>query len=351
MEEKVTIIDVANKAGVSKGTVDRVVHGRGEVSKKSTAKVLRAIEELGYQPNLHASLLASRNVNVIACLLPEFSEGEYWGMINQGFILGGEQVASLGVRTRAFYYNQYDEASFKAACTDLLGSDPSAVLLPPLFMSDTVEFASELHRRGIPYAYVDSKLEEDNYFVYYGMPMYSSGSLCAALLTERCTREEVDEVAVIRIHRDKAGQSDPSVGRRTGFMDYMGSHFPKTVIHNVFINPAEPGNIYRTLDDFFRDHPAIRFVVTFNSRVYLVNNYLADHPVPGRRVIGFDNLEQNVRMLREGTLSIIITQHTENQSKFAVIALADWLLMRKRPEHRDNYMHMDILTRYNVDNY
>lgn len=351
MEEKVTIIDVAKKAGVSKGTVDRVVHGRGEVSKKTANKVLKAIEELGYQPNLHASLLASRSVNLIACLLPEFAEGEYWGMINQGFIVGGEQVASLGVRTRSFYYDQYDEASFKSACADLLASDPSAVVLPPLFMSDTVEFATELKRRGIPYAYVDSKLEENNYFVYFGMPMYGSGRLCAALLTERCTEESVDEIAVIRIHRDKAGQSDPAVNRRTGFMDYMGSHFPKAVIHNVFINPAEPDDIYGTLDSFFRDHPAIRFVVTFNSRVYLVNRYLADHPVPGRRVIGFDNLEQNVQMLRDGTLSIIITQHTENQSKFAVIALADWLLMRKRPDNRDNYMHMDILTRYNIDNY
>ena len=351
MEEKVTIIDVAKKAGVSKGTVDRVVHGRGEVSKKTANKVLKAIEELGYQPNLHASLLASRSVNLIACLLPEFAEGEYWGMINQGFIVGGEQVASLGVRTRSFYYDQYDEASFKSACADLLASDPSAVVLPPLFMSDTVEFATELKHRGIPYAYVDSKLEENNYFVYFGMPMYGSGRLCAALLTERCTEESVDEIAVIRIHRDKAGQSDPAVNRRTGFMDYMGSHFPKAVIHNVFINPAEPDNIYGTLDSFFRDHPSIRFVVTFNSRVYLVNRYLADHPVPGRRVIGFDNLEQNVQMLRDGTLSIIITQHTENQSKFAVIALADWLLMRKRPDNRDNYMHMDILTRYNIDNY
>lgn len=351
MEEKVTIIDVAKKAGVSKGTVDRVVHGRGEVSKKTANKVLKAIEDLGYQPNLHASLLASRSVNLIACLLPEFAEGEYWGMINQGFIVGGEQVASLGVRTRSFYYDQYDEASFKSACADLLASDPSAVVLPPLFMSDTVEFATELKRRGIPYAYVDSKLEENNYFVYFGMPMYGSGRLCAALLTERCTEESVDEIAVIRIHRDKAGQSDPAVNRRTGFMDYMGSHFPKAVIHNVFINPAEPDDIYGTLDSFFRDHPAIRFVVTFNSRVYLVNRYLADHPVPGRRVIGFDNLEQNVQMLRDGTLSIIITQHTENQSKFAVIALADWLLMRKRPDNRDNYMHMDILTRYNIDNY
>ena len=57
---KVTINDVARVAGVSKGTVDRVLHNRGEVSAKSKDKVLKVIEELGFKPNLHASLLASQ---------------------------------------------------------------------------------------------------------------------------------------------------------------------------------------------------------------------------------------------------------------------------------------------------
>ena len=55
----VTINDVAKAAGVSKGTVDRVIHNRGEVSAKSREKVLRVIEELGYKPNMYASMLAS----------------------------------------------------------------------------------------------------------------------------------------------------------------------------------------------------------------------------------------------------------------------------------------------------
>ena len=49
---KITINDVARAAGVSKGTVDRVLHARGEVSKKSREKVLKVIEELGFKPNM-----------------------------------------------------------------------------------------------------------------------------------------------------------------------------------------------------------------------------------------------------------------------------------------------------------
>ena len=348
---KITIIDVAKRAGVSKGTVDRVVHNRGEVSEKSARKVRKAIEELNYEPNLYASLLATKNAHVIACLLPEFAEGEYWDHINRGFILGGEQVSSLNVKTRAFYYDQYDPASFGKACDDLLASAPSGVVLPPLFISDTFEFAEKLHSAGIPYAYVDSKLEEDNYFAYFGMPMYQSGRLCAALLTERCTPEQVGEVAVIRINRDKDRRSDPTVNRRAGFMDFMAANYPDCTVSSIFIDPSDPDGIYRTLDDFFRAHAGIKFVVMFNSRVHLLARYLADHPVEGRRTIGFDDLENNMQMLRSGELSILISQRTENQSRSAVVALADYILLKKKPAKRDNYMHMDILTRYNQDNY
>lgn len=63
MEEnnkKITIADVAKLAGVSKGTVDRVLHDRGGVSRKSMEKIRQVIDELGYEPNVYASMLATR---------------------------------------------------------------------------------------------------------------------------------------------------------------------------------------------------------------------------------------------------------------------------------------------------
>lgn len=53
-----TINDVAEASGVTIGTVDRVLHERGEVSEKTREKVLRAVRELGYKPNVYASMLA-----------------------------------------------------------------------------------------------------------------------------------------------------------------------------------------------------------------------------------------------------------------------------------------------------
>lgn len=48
MRKGPTIIDVAERAGVSRGTVDRVINGRGYVYKPVHERVLKAIDELGY---------------------------------------------------------------------------------------------------------------------------------------------------------------------------------------------------------------------------------------------------------------------------------------------------------------
>ena len=57
MNRRISMFDVADRCGVSHQTVSRVVNGTGSVSAKTRDKVLAAIEELGYQPNLAAKAL------------------------------------------------------------------------------------------------------------------------------------------------------------------------------------------------------------------------------------------------------------------------------------------------------
>ena len=67
-----TVRDVAARAGVSIKTVSNVVHGRaGRASATTTARVLRAIKELGYRPNLAARRLRTGNSQIIALALPD----------------------------------------------------------------------------------------------------------------------------------------------------------------------------------------------------------------------------------------------------------------------------------------
>lgn len=346
--KKITIFDVAERAGVSKGTVDRVLHNRGEVSQKSEAKVRKAIAELQYEPNLYASLLATRKNRLIACLLPEAMEGEYWEKVRDGFIQGAKEAESLNLVGKVFSYDQYDLDSFEKACNELLEASPEGVVLAPLFKNRTEKLIADLKSRKIAYVFVDTKIDKSSYLAYYGMPMYESGYLCAALLTERLEKEEVKSIVTVRLIRGKSGQVDPTENRRKGFTDYIEEHFPECIIKTLFINPAD-SNCASALEGKVSDED--KLLVTFNSRIHLINDFLATHPCKGRRVIGFDNLDRNIEALKEGNVTLLITHHTEKQAQSAVSALANQIIVGKKPEKRDNHAHMDILTRLNLENY
>ncbi|MBA4700643.1 LacI family DNA-binding transcriptional regulator [Faecalicatena contorta] len=69
MDQNITIEDVAKLAGVSRATAGRVVGGYGNTSEKSREKVLQAVKELNYRPNLVAQGLRGQSTKTIAVIL------------------------------------------------------------------------------------------------------------------------------------------------------------------------------------------------------------------------------------------------------------------------------------------
>ena len=60
MAKQVKIKDIAKMAGVSAGTVDRILHNRGNVSQASREAVERVLSEVGYRYNIHTSAISLR---------------------------------------------------------------------------------------------------------------------------------------------------------------------------------------------------------------------------------------------------------------------------------------------------
>ena len=80
-KENITIKDIAARAGVSTGTVDRVLHNRPNVSKAALEKVNKALEEMDYRPNMYASALAYNKEYTFYCVLPKHEQEAYWDEI------------------------------------------------------------------------------------------------------------------------------------------------------------------------------------------------------------------------------------------------------------------------------
>jgi len=70
---KPTIYDVAKKARVSIATVSKVINNKGRISEQTRQKVLEAIQQLNYQPNVMASALTGKHTYTIGLLIPDLA--------------------------------------------------------------------------------------------------------------------------------------------------------------------------------------------------------------------------------------------------------------------------------------
>ena len=343
-----TIYDVAREAGVSRATVDRVIYKRGGVSAATVEKVNKIIEKLEYQANPNASMLASRRKLTITCLIPEFEKGDYWDVAYKGFIDGAKSIKNYDVSTDIHLFNPNDIESFRMESELILRSNPAGVIMNVVFAEEVKKFAQKMDEAGIPYAFVDRKIDDLNYKVYFGADPHEAGQLGAYLLTHRM---EVNDIALVRIIRDSKQMSDPNKVRRDGFIEYIRQNAPDCRIHTIFIPPHDPQEAYEILDKFFKEHPEVKHITMPNSRIHLMSEYLRRNTVKDRHVVGFDDLDKNIEALNEGLVEYLVTRHIPMQSYYTISSLVSAVISGKTPEKRDNLMHMDILHRLNSKHY
>src|SRR5262245_62412793 len=72
-----TLMDVAERAGVSKSTVSNVIRGTAMVAEETRARVERAIAETGDHPNAIARSLKARTSSAIGFVVPDLTNPFY----------------------------------------------------------------------------------------------------------------------------------------------------------------------------------------------------------------------------------------------------------------------------------
>ncbi|HHU51925.1 MAG TPA: LacI family transcriptional regulator [Firmicutes bacterium] len=74
---RVTIKDIAKKAGVSPSTVSRVIANHPRISSATKHKVMKIMKELDYHPNMIARSLASKSSKIIGVIIPGTAERSF----------------------------------------------------------------------------------------------------------------------------------------------------------------------------------------------------------------------------------------------------------------------------------
>lgn len=138
----VRLSDVAQHAGVSTKTVSNVVHGYVHVRESTRAKVQRAIDELGYRPNLRGRNLATGRTGMIALAFPDLRIPYFAELAHVLSRAAGERGYRLLLEESG------DDPEIERAILSAQEAGVvDGVLLQPSWLNST-EIAQ--HRRGVP---------------------------------------------------------------------------------------------------------------------------------------------------------------------------------------------------------
>lgn len=335
-------------AGVSAGTVDRVLHNRGDVSRASKEKVQKVLDEIDYHPNMFAIGLAAKKRYRIACIIPYYIEHDYWHAVARGIDRAAQELRPFNVGVDYLFYNHADKASYEEACTLLQAEPVDAVLIAPNFQEETLRLTSCLEDKKIPYAFIDFNMEQTRALCYIGQDSKSSGYIAAKILMRRY--REGQEL-VLFLNNQKNNPAEVQMQRRLeGFMQYLADEHKNLVIHDVVLHKEYTASNEKLLDDFFAGHPEAVLGAVFNSRIYQVAGYLQKRGRKLEALVGYDLLQKNVEYLKSGEVSYLIGQRPGLQGYCGVKVLCNHVVFKK-PVTAVKYMPIDILMKENIDFY
>ena len=180
---KISIQEIANRAGVSRGTVDRVIHKRGWVSKEVETRIWEIIEQSGYElPFRKAPTKPAKKKNYfkIGVLVP-YDNHPFFKTVIQGFQSAKQDNEQQNISIVLEVVNGYDANDHLCALHRLMKKQVDGLCVITV---DNTQIRSALNRiisQGIPVITTNSDIPYVNRLCYVGCNPLESGRLAAGM--------------------------------------------------------------------------------------------------------------------------------------------------------------------------
>ena len=322
MGKRVTIQQIAEKAGVSRGTVDRVLNRRSYVSEEVKARVLAVIAETGYisPKELYRQKKEAAAVPLkLGVLLPnwgdQFREEVENGIRRACRELEEQNVQVLVRRCRTEIPQEAVELLDELAAEQAEGMAVCALNDPAIEAR-----INALEERKIPCVTFNSDLPGSRRLCFVGQEMNKAGRIAGELMS-RCVPQDGIVLAAVGNRR-----FDGHRQRLEGFCSRMEERGfrPEQIL------TAETFNDYQTtcivVAEMLRDHPELAGIYMANLNVSGCAEAVRAAGRKGEiRVICHDINESIRRLLLEGSVDFTIPQDFEQQGYLPLILLKDYL--------------------------
>ncbi len=252
MGRRATIADLADAAGVSVATVDRVLNGRAPVRGTTAQRVFEAAQEIGF----HGANLIGQRIQVD---LPEFKLGVVLHREKQAFFQGFRDAAERaaqrvkGYRAKAVVrFSQTQSPGDYAAAMDALADEVDAIAAIAVAHVETADAVARLQAQGVPCISLLNDFAQGERRGYVGLNNMKVGRIAGHMMAVAI--REPGKIGVFvggyRWHGHEL--------RETGFRSYLREYARDLQVLDALINLETRQVTYEATLDLLDRHPDLR---------------------------------------------------------------------------------------------
>ena len=332
----VTIQKIAELSGVSRGTVDRVLHGRPNVSPMVREKVLRAAKQLGYQPPAPANSGAAKHA---AILIPQWTDGHFNRQIVSGIRRALRYIADPSFVLTEQPLRTMTMQELLRAMDEQIRSGVDGLIIRAENTPEVRAAIEQAVQKGVTVITYDADVPHSGRLCHAGQDLVRAGAIAAGVMA-RLIRPPEHVLIITGNLRMEAHK-----GRVDGFC--------RRLLELGFSEDA-----YRVIET--NEMPEltgelVAQALQADSRLHAV--YMACQPLSGciagirkaRRttrphIVCNDLTPTAKRYLREGTVDFVIGQSFSQESFHAVLAMYQMLLRGVKPKRELYYTDVGLIT-------
>lgn len=299
----VTIQQIAQEAGVSRGTVDRVLHNRGKVKPDIAQKIREIADKLGYVERKSAGAhLLSASAFALGIVITSI-ETPTMRLVAEGAEAAREKLCASGSSVHIRKLERLDPHAQIACVEELLSLGVNALVIAPSSDRNICEYLMELSESGFPIITTNGDLPECKRLCYVGMDNNRSGRIAAGFM--KLLLPDGGKVLPVTAHLTHYAHKQ----RYTAFDQEITEHCPKIQLLPLQTCFNRDDFAYEIINHTLELHPDLRGVYVAANGTRGVCDALHDAGMTEQvKVIAFDLNPENREDLMRDRIAVIIGQ-------------------------------------------
>lgn len=341
---RVTVNTIARMAGVSRGTVDRVLHNRPNVRPEVRDRILAVMKELDYKPNAAASALAfSRKTRKIGVILPQW-KGFFKEEISRGVEEARRELNTYGIEVLVADCPQ-DEPDVCIKKIDEFQVEGISGLCIcaqdyPLIREKIAQLANDK----IPVITFNSDIEESRRVCFVGQDLIRSGRIAAEIMV-KCIPHDKQILIVVGNLKFSAHRQ-----RLQGFFDRMAEHGQ---VKENFIAVESFNEYSRTfclISESLRDNEQIRGIYMANESVAACAEAIRNLSLKVKPIVVCHDLSRSTKaLLKSGEVDFALEQDMYIQARKSLQLMKDLLMESDFIVKSQEFTQINIVNAENVE--